>query len=125
MISIQGPVIRGRGASREFGFPTANIRYIPATEASFETGVWTAYAHTNGQKRPAVAIVGVWKQPDGSPSVEVHIFDFDADLYDQLVEVELIERFKGLTVCPSFEALKQQILADATEARRLLGIVIS
>lgn len=121
MIHLEGPVIRGRGASRTIGFPTANIRYVPAKEIVLEAGVWTCYAWINEVRKDAVAVVGVWKQPDGSPSVEVHLFDFDEDLYEKTLAIDLIERFKGLTVCPNFEALKQQIAADAAQARTLLS----
>jgi riboflavin kinase/FMN adenylyltransferase len=117
MIHLEGPVIRGRGASKEFGYPTANIRYVPVPGAVLESGVWTAYAWVHKTRYDAVAIVGVWKQSDGSPSVEVHLFDFEGGLYDTILKVDLVERFKGLTVCPNFEALKQQIAIDATEAR--------
>lgn len=121
MIHLEGRVIRGRGASRTIGFPTANIRYTPLPEVVLETGVWTAYAWIEGVRYEAVSVVGVWKQPDGSPSVETHLFDFDQDLYETTLAIDLIERFKGLTVCPNFEALKQQIATDAAQARILLA----
>ena len=117
MIHLEGPVIHGRGASKGLGYPTANIRYVPVPGATLESGVWTAYVWAQEKRCDAVAIVGVWKQSDGSPSVEVHLFDFDRDLYDTILKVDLVERFKGLTVCPNFEALKQQITMDATQAR--------
>jgi riboflavin kinase/FMN adenylyltransferase len=117
MIHLEGLVIRGRGASKDLGYPTANIRYVPVPNVLLESGVWTSYAWVHETRYDAVAIVGVWKQPDGSPSVEVHLFGFDGDIYDTTLKVELVERFKGLTVCPNFEALKQQIAMDATEAR--------
>lgn len=120
MIHLEGTVIRGRGASRTLGFPTANIHYVPQPGVVLEAGVWTAYAWIQERRYPAVAVVGVWRQPDGSPSVEVHLFDVDQDLYGTTLAVDLIDRFKGLTVCPNFEALKQQIAADATRARALL-----
>lgn len=120
MIILEGRVIRGRGASRGLGYPTANIRYASLPGIALEAGVWTAHAWVQGVRSDAVAIVGVSKQPDGSPSVEVHLFDFDADLYDNSLRVDLLERFKGLTVCPNFEALKAQVVADATRAKELL-----
>ena len=105
MISLEGMVIRGRGASKELGYPTANIRYTkPGVELT--PGVWTAYVWFQNVRYEAVAIIGVWKQPDGSPSVEAHLFDFTGDLYDQSLRIELIEHLKPLTVCPNFEALK-------------------
>ncbi len=54
--------------------------------------------------------------------LEAHLFDFDADLYGQELEVEFIARLRDELTFPSMGAMVQQMGRDAADARRLLGV---
>jgi riboflavin kinase/FMN adenylyltransferase len=50
----------------------------------------------------------------------VHVFDFDADLYGQRLEVGFVQRLRGQVKFPNPQALAQQIARDVADARRVL-----
>jgi riboflavin kinase/FMN adenylyltransferase len=56
-----------------------------------------------------------------TPVIEVHIFDYTRDLYDQQVRVSFLQRLRDERVFPDVDALRAQIDADCRSARRLFG----
>ena len=120
--SITGPVMHGDQRGRLLGFPTANIPLTQHLEPA--RGVYAARVMLpDGRVIPGVANIG--RRPtinDGRESrLEVHLFDFNEDLYGQTLSVALIallreeKRFSGL------DELKAQIAADAAQARAILA----
>ncbi|KXV12776.1 bifunctional riboflavin kinase/FAD synthetase [Gluconobacter oxydans] len=120
--SITGPVMHGDQRGRLLGFPTANIPLTQHVEPA--RGVYAARVTLpDGRVIPGVANIG--RRPtinDGQESrLEVHLFDFNEDLYGQILSVALIallreeKRFSGL------DELKTQIAADAAQARSILN----
>ena len=119
--SLAGTVIEGDRRGRTIGFPTANLD--PHARACMPgTGVYAGRWLWRGQRLPGVINVGV--RPtfgEGHPPVvEIHVFDFDADLYGESGEVEFILRLRPEQRFPSVDALVEQIRKDAAEARRVL-----
>jgi riboflavin kinase/FMN adenylyltransferase len=119
--AIEGVVQRGRQLGRKLGFPTANVPLGDYVIPKF--GVYATRTRLqDGRYVPGVANIGVNPTVDGltAPLLEVWLFDFDEDLYDQVIETDLIaflrpeEKFDGL------EALTAQVMADAARARALL-----
>jgi len=114
-----GPVIHGDKRGRELGYPTANIRLEAAS--ALRHGIYSVLAAWPGQPaRSAVASFGV--RPTfgiGAAFLEVHVFDFDGDLYGREMTVTFLawlrpeERFDGI------EALVAQIDRDAAAARAI------
>jgi len=120
--SIVGEVRHGDQRGRVLGFPTANVPLGGHLEPA--RGVYAVRVRLpDGRCVPGVANIG--RRPtidDGQESrVEAHLFDFDEDLYGQVIEVALHtllreeRRFSGL------EALKAQIAEDAVQARAVLS----
>lgn len=118
---IVGDVVYGDQRGRLLGFPTANICLDLHIEPA--RGVYAVKVRLpDGRFVSGVANIG--RRPtinDGQESrLEVHLFDFDGDLYGQTLRVALIsllreeKRFSGL------DALKEQITKDALQARALL-----
>ena len=58
----------------------------------------------------------------GEKLLEVHLFDFDQDIYGRLVSVEFVHKLREEEKFESLEALKKQIARDAGAARGLLGV---
>jgi riboflavin kinase/FMN adenylyltransferase len=112
---VYGTVVAGQQRGRTLGFPTANLRVL--TPLVPGDGV---YAVRVGE-RPGVANVGVRPTfDDAPPSVEVHLLDFDGDLYDQELAVAFLHRLRDERRFPDVDALREQIRADVEAARSLL-----
>lgn len=112
--SISGKVVHGAQLGRTLGFPTANVHMRHERPAL--TGVYAVKL----DHLPAVANLGVRPTLQGVPKLklEVHVFDFDGDLYDQHVHVQFFHKLRDEQKFAGLEALKAQIAQDALAARR-------
>lgn len=115
-MKIRGIVVHGKKEAHTLGYPTANIEYV--SPESIEPGVWTCHVVIDGVSFQGLAVVGMWKLAGGEPSAEVHILDFDRDVYGKDVEVFFGERFRALEAFESVEKLKTQIEKDVRRARQ-------
>jgi riboflavin kinase/FMN adenylyltransferase len=118
--AIRGGVERGDQVGRRIGFPTANLA-TPGL-ALPPNGVYAGWA-PHGQR---LAVINVGCRPTllrepGTPRVEVHLLDFEGDLYGAELEVELHRRLRAEQRFPSMEALRDQIARDARAAREILS----
>lgn len=115
--AVCGRVRQGQQLGRTIGFPTANI--AAARNRFALNGVFAVSTlDAGGQRRNGVANVGRRPTVDGlEERLEVHLFDFDGDLYGQELHVEFVERIRGERKFPNLDALKAQIDRDATAAR--------
>ncbi|WP_303907602.1 bifunctional riboflavin kinase/FAD synthetase [Thiohalomonas denitrificans] len=113
-----GRVVHGDQRGRSIGFPTANIRMhriVAPVDGVFAVEMFGI----KGEPLPGVANVGKRPTVDGTRSLlEVHLFDFSGDLYGRHVQVDFLKRIRPEKRFESFEALKQQIEKDSSEARR-------
>jgi riboflavin kinase/FMN adenylyltransferase len=110
---VEGIVVHGDGRGRELGFPTANLD-VPAGLLIPPDGVYAGW--TRG--RLAAISVGTNPQFHGvERRVEAHLLDFDDDLYDQRLVVEVWGWIRGQMRFESVEALVEQIGADVEQAR--------
>ncbi|GBR43584.1 bifunctional riboflavin kinase/FAD synthetase [Gluconobacter roseus] len=121
--SITGPVMHGDQRGRLLGFPTANIPLTQHVEPA--RGVYAARVTLpDGRVIPGVANIG--RRPtinDGQESrLEVHLFDFNEDLYGQTLSVALIALLREEKKFSGLDELKAQIAADAVQARVILGV---
>jgi riboflavin kinase/FMN adenylyltransferase len=118
--ALTGRVIRGDQQGRQLGFPTANVDcenlVVPPN------GVYAAIAIIGGRRFHAVVNIGVrptMNRPTASLQVEAHLLDFEDDLYQQVVELAFIERFREEISFGSREQLRAQIARDIERARSL------
>jgi riboflavin kinase/FMN adenylyltransferase len=118
---VAGPVIRGDQRGRSIGFPTANIDPEPVVMPI--DGVYAVVAKIVGESDliHGVANLGVRPTFDAGRSVEVHLFDFDRDLYDERLRVGFVARIRGEKKFDGLDALTRQIGHDAEEARKILA----
>jgi riboflavin kinase/FMN adenylyltransferase len=120
--AIEGEVVRGRQLGRQLGYPTANVALDDYVVPKF--GVYATRTRLpDGRKLPGVANIGVNPTVDGAiaPRLEVWLFDFDEDIYDQIIETDLVAFQRPELKFASLEEMTAQILQDAAEARRILG----
>ena len=120
--AISGEVTKGRQLGRTIDFPTANIP-LPGIKAPI-AGVFAVIAtHTEYGTLNGVANVGNRPTVNGQENrLEVHLFDFDADLYGQQLQVEFHSKIRDEIKFDSFDLLTQQIKLDAAKAKAVLGI---
>ena len=114
---ICGRVSPGQQRGRTIGFHTANVRLhrvVSPLKGVFAVRVYGLGAEAlNG-----VANVGTRPTVDGSYCVlEIHLFDFDSDIYGRYLDVEFCRKLREEKKFESFEALKQQIEFDVEQAR--------
>jgi riboflavin kinase/FMN adenylyltransferase len=120
---IEGRVEAGQRRGRTIGFPTANIRLtdvlqpahgVYAVRAGVDQGANTQWLDgvANFGSRPTVDGKNVW--------LEIHLFDFDGDLYGKHLRVAFMDFLRAEMKFPSFDALKAQIAQDSQAARDLL-----
>ncbi|MEN9785559.1 MAG: hypothetical protein RLZZ299_823 [Pseudomonadota bacterium] len=114
---LRGTVVPGDQRGRTLGFPTANLRL--ETELLPAHGVYAVRVAVDGAgPRAAVMNLGTRPTVDGLRVVpEVHLLDFDGDLYGREVEVSLVTRVREERRFGSLEALVAQIRADVDAAR--------
>jgi riboflavin kinase/FMN adenylyltransferase len=120
--AIEGEVVRGRQLGRQLGYPTANVALDDYVVPKF--GVYATRTRLpDGRKLPGVANIGVNPTVDGviAPRLEVWLFDFDEDIYDQIIETDLVAFQRPELKFASLEEMTAQILQDAAEARAILG----
>jgi riboflavin kinase/FMN adenylyltransferase len=119
--TLSGRVAHGEKIGRTIGFPTANIAL--KRKVSPVRGVFAVRLYwDNSDVYDGVANVGFRPTVNGQKcQLEVHIFDFDGDLYGRNIEVELVAKIRDEQPFQSLEALKKQINNDANKAKDLLG----
>jgi riboflavin kinase/FMN adenylyltransferase len=114
---IEGRVEEGDRRGRSIGFPTANIALGEHLRPA--AGVYAVEVEGFG---PGVANLG-WRPTVGGSDLrfEVHLLDFEGDLYGHTLRVALVEYLRGERKFEGLDALKAQIAEDARQARALLA----
>jgi riboflavin kinase / FMN adenylyltransferase len=112
---LTGKVIRGKQLGRTLGFPTANLKLPDMDKIIPRTGIYFVRAAVNGNSHYGMMSIGYNPTTDNDRSIklEVHLFDFDADIYDKNITVHFLERLRDEQ---KFEDLGQ--LAEALKADR-------
>jgi riboflavin kinase/FMN adenylyltransferase len=117
--SVSGWVISGQRLGRALGVPTANIALEPTNRLAH--GIYAVMARLDGRIFPAVASFGTRPTvDDGPPLLEVHLLDFDGDLYGREMEVEFIERIRDELKFDSIPSLVAEMTRDKERARAIL-----
>jgi riboflavin kinase/FMN adenylyltransferase len=119
--AIEGVVRRGKQLGRTLGFPTANV--FMADYVAPRKGVYATRTRLpDGRVVPGVANIG--NNPttgEVETRLEVWLFDFDEDLYGQVIETRLIAFLRPEEKFGSIEAMVEQIRVDEQRARDILG----
>lgn len=118
---LNGVVAHGDKRGRTIGFPTANLKIEDKTKLIPGNGVYAVKVHHKGNSYKGMMNVGV-KPTIGENkgiSIEVNIFDFEGELYDEHLKVELIDFIRDEKKFASLEDLKQQLGEDRVRALEL------
>lgn len=122
--AISGHVAHGNRLGRELGYPTANVRL--GRRVSPVNGVFAVRVSVAGDNGtyPGVASLGVRPTVNEVPEplLEVHLFDFDGNLYGRRIEVAFVAKLRDEEKFDGVDALVAQMHDDAATARRMLGM---
>ena len=118
---INGLVVEGKHNGKSIDFPTANLSLdYPYVFPDF--GVYMGYAEVYGRKYKAIINVGTHPTivPLYQPIIEVHIIDFDGNIYGKDIFVSFIEYMRSEKKFESLEDLKAQLQKDKEKAKKTL-----
>jgi riboflavin kinase/FMN adenylyltransferase len=116
---VDGVVVHGAKRGRTIGVPTANIQ--PHGDLPIAGGIYAVTLRVDGVDLPAVASLGTNPTfvEGGAQTLEVHVLDWDGDIYGREVRTTFLGRLRDEAKFDSIEALVTQIKADIADARRL------
>jgi len=111
---LSGKVIRGRALGRTIGYPTANIEVNSDLKLVPGIGVYAVEVYVEGKTLRGMLNIG--RRPTvvstDNVNLEVHILDFQEDIYDKVITLRFIEWIRDEQKFESVEALKQQLQKD-------------
>jgi riboflavin kinase/FMN adenylyltransferase len=119
--ALRGLVVRGDGRGRTLGFPTANLK-VPSTDKLLPpSGIYAVRGVLRSGTFDGALHLGPRPTFRGSaPTIELHLMDFEGDLYGEEVRVDFIEFIRGVVPFDSVEALVGQMRKDVEAARAIL-----
>lgn len=120
--SVSGRVVDGDKLGRQLGYPTANIfmpHEWPPLFGVYAVKLSGADAHDAELAMPGVASFGVrpTMKNNGKATLEVHLFDFNGDIYGRHVRVHFLKKLRAELKFPDLDSLKRQIALDELAAR--------
>jgi riboflavin kinase/FMN adenylyltransferase len=121
--TVPGTVVPGSRRGRELGYPTANLALLP-NQALPADGVYATWAWrpTTAEMLPSLTSIGTRQTfDDDARLVEVHILDYDADLYGETLTAHFVHYLRPQVRYEGVEPLIKQMDADAVQARTLLA----
>lgn len=118
---LKGQVIEGQQIGRTLGFPTANLKVLDGSKLIPKDGVYAI--HVEVKRQTFKGMMNIGNNPSlisKKHSLEVHIFDFDSDIYDEQIEVRFIKRIREEISFDNLDALKIQLEQDEDTAKAIL-----
>lgn len=111
---LEGIVIKGNQLGRKIGFPTANIEY-PKQKVKIPFGVYSVEVKYNNQLYKGMLNYGIKptvNNGNNRPIAEVHIIDFDKDIYGETISIDVINKIRSEKKFDTMDELKIQIEKD-------------
>ena len=119
--SIKGKVMHGEKNGRKLGFPTANIQIEEFYKLLPADGVYAVRVLLGHKQYGGMLNIGFKPTLKGSQrTIETHLFNFEADIYDKELSVEFIKLLRKEMKFNSIEELKKQLQTDKSEAKKIL-----
>lgn len=116
---VEGMVVKGFQNGKKMGFPTANIDYNRKLILPPD-GVYAGITEIDGERYKSVINIGNNPTFDAKEkTIESHILDFDRDIYDKYIKIELVKRLRGEIKFSGMDELKAQIQRDTENAKKI------
>jgi len=119
---LTGTIQRGKGLGNKLGFPTANLHIKETYKLVPKNGAYVVKSKIKGQLVYGMMNIGFNPTVSGKErSIEIHFFDFDKDLYDQKLQIDILERLRDEHKFDSVNALKDQLVHDKKTSLSLIA----
>lgn len=119
--SLSGVVGQGDQNGRKLGFPTANIKVKENYKLIPADGVYAVKVCSKYKKHDGMLNIGYRPTVGGdNKTIEVHIFDFNENIYDAEINIEFVERIRAEEKFESLDQLKKQLEEDAKQVKAIL-----
>ncbi|MCE7995058.1 MAG: bifunctional riboflavin kinase/FAD synthetase [Roseivirga sp.] len=120
--SVTGMVVKGKQLGRTLGYPTANISVKENYKLIPADGIYAVKVCNKYKKRDGMLNIGHRPTVGGEhKTIEVHIFDFDDDIYNSEISLEFIDHVREEVRFDSIDKLKQQLKKDEKSVRAILS----
>ena len=119
---LTGTVVKGKGIGNTINFPTANIKSDEDYKLIPKEGVYVVKTLINGKQVYGMMNIGYNPTVNGTEkSTEVHLFDFNGDLYGQTLSISVLKRLRDEVKFDSIETLKKQLQKDQENALEFIA----
>jgi riboflavin kinase/FMN adenylyltransferase len=120
--SISGKVVKGNQLGRTIGFPTANIEPDEPDKIIPEYGVYAVLVDWNGKTYKGMSNIGIRPTLDlHKLTIEVHIFNFDEDIYGEHITIHFLEHTRIEKKFKDIDLLRRRLIIDRIKVKKILG----
>ena len=123
--SISGKIVKGKQLGTKIGFPTANISLNGEWQILPRNGVYAVIVYLKNQKHFGMLNLGVKPSfKTTSFSIEVHIFNFEGQVYNEEIKVDFVDRIRDEKKFDSIESLRKQLKKDLINSKLVMRLNI-
>ena len=123
-VSLSGKIVHGKSIGRTIGFPTANVEVSEGYKLLPKNGVYLIESIIN--KKQVFGMMNIGVKPtliESSKTIEINFFDFEGDLYDKNIRVDIKQFIRDEVRFESLELLKSQIQKDKINCNSIIDII--
>ena len=123
-VSLSGKIVHGKSIGRTIGFPTANVEVSEGYKLLPKNGVYLIQSIIN--KKQVFGMMNIGVKPtliESSKTIEINFFDFEGDLYDRNIRVDIKQFIRDEVRFESLELLKSQIQKDKINCNSIIDII--
>jgi len=121
---LSGLVVSGQKVGREIGFPTANLQVMDLHKLIPADGVYAVKVKTKSAGFDGMLNIGLRptiKDAEPKRTIEVNIFNFNSELYNEILHVEFIDKIRNEVKFENVDQLKKQLEKDKEKAKKILA----
>lgn len=119
---LSGKVVKGNNLGEKIGFPTANLQILETYKLIPKTGVYVVKSMINNQTIFGMMNIGFRPTVSGkNQTIEIHFFNFNADLYEKFIQIEIISYIRDEQKFESVNALKNQLIKDKSKSLKIVN----
>lgn len=119
---LSGIVVKGKGLGKQLQYPTANIFIEESYKLIPKRGSYIVSSRIDNETIFGMMNIGINPTVDGKKeTIEVHFFDFNKDIYNQKIQINLLERIRDEQKFDSVDALKSQLQKDEETTLRFIN----
>jgi riboflavin kinase/FMN adenylyltransferase len=119
---LTGTIVKGKGIGKQLGYPTANLSIAEKYKLIPKNGAYIVESRLEGKTVFGMMNIGFNPTVNGTEqSIEINFFDFDTDIYDKKIQVDILARLRDEHKFESVDALKIQLEKDKEKSLQYIG----